>query len=259
MSGLDKAPGAGKVDLEDTKEFKIEETKASIPKIQHKAPGLGGPGRISIPKAAPAAVAPAGGARAADTSVDGLILEQDFEDQEAGQAPAHWTGLAKECAVFEVCEATSKKGPGKCLRLAKSAGADSVHFSRRFPETSGVVTVEFDICCPEKNKYLLGLYLEKDGNYNQAVRTVVHCLDPSSASLRMQNEPTPYKMGDWRHVRYIVNLPEGLIDGFVDGDQILDQQVFVNKPPYLNTLSIRDNHATTGELLIDNIRIPRKG
>ncbi len=254
ISGLDMTS-----DLDDSDASAPDETKASIPKIQHETSGPTGPGGVAIPMAAPAAVAPADGSGEAETSIDGLVLEQDFEDQELGQKPEHWTGTDKDCATFEIVESTSKDGASKCLRLVKSAGADSVHYSRRFPETSGIVTVEFDICCPEKNKYLLGLYLEKDGNYNQAVRTVVHCLDPESASLRMQNEPAPYNMGDWRHVRYIINLPEGLIDGFVDADQILDQQVFVNKPPYINTLSIRDNHATTGVLMIDNIQISRKG
>lgn len=183
----------------------------------------------------------------------GIVFEQDFEEAQVGERPEYWTGDEKNNVMFHVVESHSRK----VLRYFKNAGTDSVHFFCRFPNVGGVVSVEFDVCCPQKNKYLLGLYVERDGNYNQAVRTVIHCIDPSAASIRMQNEPVEYALGDWCHVRYVIDLHQGAIDGYVDGEQVLTQQTFVNKPSSINTLSIRDNHATTGELLIDNIKIEK--
>lgn len=186
-------------------------------------------------------------------NMPGLIFEQDFEEQPVGSRPDHWVGDEKENVSFHVVEHQGHK----VLRYFKNAGSDSVHFYCQFPNVSGVVSIEFDISCPQKNKYLLGLYIERDGNYNQAVRTVVHCIDPSAASIRMQNEPVNYQLGQWCHVRYLIDLYQGTIDGYLDDEQVLTQQTFVNKPSSVNTLSIRDNHATTGELLIDNVRIEK--
>jgi len=186
-------------------------------------------------------------------AMPGVVFDQDFEDIAVGARPAHWVGDEKQNVAFHVVE----NNGSKVLRYFKNAGTDSVHFYCRFPNVGGVVSVEFDACCPQKNKYLLGLYVERDGNYNQAVRTVIHCIDPAAASVRMQNEPVDYKLGEWVHVRYLIDLHQGVIDGFLDGEQVLAQQTFVNKPTSINTLSIRDNHATTGELLIDNIKIEK--
>ncbi len=183
----------------------------------------------------------------------GIVYEQSFEKEMVGEMPAAWAGDQKPNVMFHVAESNGRR----VLRYFKNAGTDSVHFFCRFPNVGGVVSIEFDINCPQKNKYLLGLYIERDGNYNQAIRTVVHCLDPQAASIRMQNEPVEYKLGEWRRVKYVVDLNLGTIDGYIDREQILTQQTFVNKPSQINTLSIRDNHATTGELLIGNIRIEK--
>ncbi|MCX7016515.1 MAG: hypothetical protein NTW86_28820, partial [Candidatus Sumerlaeota bacterium] len=187
----------------------------------------------------------------------GVVFEQKFDAEEVGATPSSWRGDKGNGVQFEVSDAHPAPGSRRSLRYLKTSGTDSVYFARRFPRVQGVVGVEFDLCCPQKNKYLLGVYVERDDNYNQAVRTVVHCIDPAAASLRMQNEPAPYKMGEWRHVRYVIDLDEGKIDAYLDDVKVLDQQTFVNKPPFVNTISIRDNHATIGELLLDNIRVEK--
>ena len=220
---------------------------------QGRGDGADEPGRMAVPgPGAEGAGAPAEAER-------GVLLAQSFDDEPVGASPTHWSGQRRDDVVFEISDVNPAPNSTRCLRYLKTSGTDSVYFSRSFPRVNGVVSVEFDICCPKKNKYLLGVYVERDSDYNQAVRTVIHCIDPTAASLRMQNEPAPYKMGEWRHVKYVINLYEGKIDGYLDGRAILDQQVFVNKPPFVNTISIRDNHATTGELLLDNLKVERLG
>ncbi|HMX63329.1 MAG TPA: hypothetical protein PKD58_09705, partial [Candidatus Sumerlaeota bacterium] len=56
-------------------------------------------------------------------------------------------------------------------------------------------------------------------------------------------------------IRYLIDLPRNMVDGFVDDKPVAVGVRLPSRPRVVNTLSIRDNLATEGILMIDNIRI----
>lgn len=179
--------------------------------------------------------------------------EQKFEDEEIGAMPRGWKGNY-DYATLEVVE---REGGGKCMKFEKGKGTGSAYFSCRFPDAAGRVVVEFNLRCDHKNKYLLGFYVEMDEDFRHSVHTVVH-MDATKAdkvSLRLQNETAPYKLGEWSRIRYLIDLPRNMVDGFVDDKPVAIGVRLPSRPRVVNTLSIRDNLATEGILMIDNIRI----
>ncbi|MCX8036925.1 MAG: SPOR domain-containing protein [Candidatus Sumerlaeia bacterium] len=190
----------------------------------------------------------------------GVFYEQLFDDEPDGAMPRNWEGSQESYgfASLKVVSESPAPNSAKCMKFEKTDGVGSAYYSCKFPDATGQVAIEFDLCCDRKNKFLLGFYVEKDGDFRQSVHTIVHQPDAGgAASLRIQGEPVPYEMGTWRHIKYIVNLTGGRLTGVVNGETILDNIRLTNCPRTLNTLSIRDNIPTTGVLRIDNIRITR--
>ena len=190
----------------------------------------------------------------------GVFFEQSFDAEAEGAMPGKWQGSQESYAFasLKVASATPAPRSTRYLRFGKTEGVGSAYYSCRFPDATGQVAIEFDLRCDEKNKFLLGFYVEKDGDFRQSIHTIVHQPEAKgTASLRVQGEAVPYEMGSWRHIKYIVNLSTGRLSGYVDGETVLDNIRLTNCPRSLNTLSIRDNIPTTGVLLIDNIRIGR--
>lgn len=183
-----------------------------------------------------------------------LVFSQSFDDEADGAAPRDWRGEYDYASL--TVQKLDEAGHTQALCFHKPEGTGSATYHLTFPQATGRVTAEFDIRCDRKNKFLLGVYLEKDEDFKQSVHTIVHQLDANSpAALRIQGAPTPYDMGTWRHVRYEIDLQNGTVDGFVDNEQVATGAALANAPEYVNTLSIRDNLATTGTLLLDNIQI----
>jgi hypothetical protein len=203
-------------------------------------------------------VAPAASATPATPAVavaDGFYYRQDFDDEVPGSPPRNWTG-EYDYATLTVDSENAVAGSKACLKFEKKTGAGSANYVCSFPKASGRVIVEFDIRCDEKNKYLLGLYIERDEDFKQSVHTIIHRLDSKSQpSLRLQGEPVPYELGTWRHVKYDLNLLAGIVSAYVDGQPVVKEVKLPTIPPYVNTLSIRDNLATTGVFYLDNIMI----
>lgn len=184
-----------------------------------------------------------------------IIFEQTFDDEEPGTQPRGWQG-EYEYASLVVDSTSPAPGSRACLKFEKRTGAGSAHYVCHFPKATGLVVVEFDIRCDEKNKYLLGFYIEKDEDFKQSVHTIIHRLDSrSQPTLRVQGEPVPYDLGTWRHVKYVLNLLAGLATAYVDDKEIVRDAKLASNYGYVNTLSIRDNLATTGVLYLDNIKI----
>jgi hypothetical protein len=209
-----------------------------------EGPGVAGP---SAPASAPAAAA----------GSNGFHYEQTFDSEPVGSQPADWKG-DYDYASLTVDDQNGADGAGKCLKFEKRSGAGSASYHCRFPNAAGQVTIDFDIRCDDKNKYLLGFYVEKDEDFKQSVHTIVHRIDSrSQPSLRIQGEPVPYELGTWRHVRYELNLLIGVVNAFVNDQHVVKDAKLPTIPAYVNTLSIRDNLATTGLLYLDNIRITR--
>ncbi|MCC5875655.1 MAG: hypothetical protein JJU11_05490, partial [Candidatus Sumerlaeia bacterium] len=184
-----------------------------------------------------------------------IFYTQSFDSEELGAVPNNWKGAAAhDHADLKVVE---REGGGRCMRFEKSSGTGSAYFSCRFPDVSGRFSVEFDICCQDKNKYLLGFYVEKDEDFRQSISTVIH-RDTSRSdkvTLRVQNEVADYELGQWRRIRFVIDLQRHIVDAFLDGEPLTLGIRLTSRPDSLNTLSIRDNLATEGILMIDNIDI----
>lgn len=196
---------------------------------------------------------PAGGGPGALEESGSAVLEQHYADEPIGAMPQGWTGENTDYASLQVAEDPADSD-GKCLQFRKTEGRAPTSFSCRFPDVSGRVRVDFDLRCDEKNKHLLGIYIEADNDFRRSVHTVVQCTDPDRpAHLRVFTRPTPYTLGSWRHIRYTIDLSEGLVDGYVDDELVAEGVRMGTKTPMLNTLSIRDNSETTGTLCVRNL------
>jgi len=209
------------------------------------------PAAASVPVPAPV-TAPSAGLQADDGKV---VYAQNFDDEEDGSKPRNWTG-DYDYSSLVVSAQTPASDSTRCLRFEKRQGSGSAYYSCRFPDVAGRLVVEFDLRCDDKNKYLLGFYIEKDEDFRQSIHTIVHRTSPQVApTLRVQGEPTQYSLGTWRHMRYEIDLQANQVNGYVDGELVADKVKLASPPKSINTLSIRDNLATTGILLIDNIKI----
>lgn len=190
--------------------------------------------------------------------MDNMVYEQDFDNEETGRLPANWKGDYSYASLV-ISDSSPAPASRKCIAFQKEKGAGSAFYCCHFPDTSGVMGIEFDVRCDKKNKYLLGFYVEKDEDYRYSVHTVIQYINSgkqdTKPSLRVQGKPVPYNWGEWRHIKYIVNLVDGTVDGYVDGVLVANGEKLASCPTSLNTISIRDNLATVGKLMIDNIKI----
>lgn len=185
-----------------------------------------------------------------------VVFAQDFSGEDEGKQPSGWSGDYDYASLQVVSD--DSRANSKCLRFEKSEGTGSALYTLKFPEAGGRFIVEFDIRCDEKNKYLLGFYLEKDGNFRQSISTIVHRTNSkANPTLRLQNESTPYEFGQWSSVKFDIDLPRHLVDGFVDEKPVLTAARLTQAPKVINSMSIRDNLATTGTLLIRDIKVYR--
>lgn len=241
-----------------------------IPTIREDktAPIIAGAPPPPKPAPVPAPVAPAASAQPAApkpapvkagpvSSTPGRVAfyEQSFDDEEVGAMPANWTG-EYDYATLKIVEREEGSGK-KCMRFEKQSGSGSAFYTCKFPDAAGRVVVEFDLRCDNKNKYLLGFYIEKDGDFRHSMHTVVHrdVANMDKISLRLQNESEPYTLGEWVHIRFLIDLPRNIVDGYMNDRPVAVGVRLASKPRIINTLSIRDNLATEGILMIDNIQI----
>jgi tetratricopeptide (TPR) repeat protein len=192
---------------------------------------------------------------AATTVVGSAGFQQNFDDETVGSMPKGWVGEYAH-ASLEVEDAVTATNSGKGLKFEKQSGTASTHYRCKFNEMRGRITVEFDIRCDSKNKYFLGVYIESDEDFRKAVHTVIHTTeDGTSAALRLQGESVPYQLGTWAHIKYILNLTDSSVDAFVNNQNVVKGARIPGTPEMMNTLSIRDNPATTALLYLDNIQI----
>ncbi len=196
--------------------------------------------------------------REEEPAVGKVAYEQNFDNEPLGEKPKNWTG-DYEYATLVVRNESPAPGSKQHLKFEKKTGAGSAYYTCKFPDITGEVEIEFDIRCDDKNKYLLGFYIERDNDFRQSVHTIIHRTEAKAKpTLRIQGEPTPYELKTWRHVRYLINLRTGTVNGYVDNDLVADNIKLASPPRSLNSLSIRDNLATIGVLLVDNIKIVKK-
>jgi tetratricopeptide (TPR) repeat protein len=182
-------------------------------------------------------------------------VELTFEDEAAGQASQGWEGQYP-FAQLTVAADTPPKGTQQYLCFAKQEGAGKAHYSYRFSEVRGTVGIEFDLRCNDKNKFLLGFYVEKDGDFQHSVHTkILRSEAQTSPTIHMQGQSAPYLLGSWTHIKYVVDLNAGVLNGFIDSTHVVRDLPLAPNPGSLNTLSIRDNINTTGVLLLANIKV----
>lgn len=179
------------------------------------------------------------------------LFSQDFAKDPIGKQPANWSG------DYEYASLLVEENDGKrALRFEKQSGTGSAYYCCRFPDAQGRIAAEFELRCDDKNKYLLGFYIEKDQDFRQSIHAIVHRANPSSPPvLKLQNESVEYEFGTWRTIRLEIDLTRQILDAFVDGKQVLVGTRLTSCPNVVNTLSFRDNLATTGILLVRNIRL----
>lgn len=182
-------------------------------------------------------------------------VELSFESETAGQKPSGWEG-EYPYAALTVAADTPPKGTAQYLLFDKKDGAGKALYSYSFAKIGGMVGIEFDLRCNDKNKFLLGFYIEKDGDFQQAIHTkILRSEAQTTPTIHMQGESAPYLLGSWAHIKYVANLTTGTINGWIDGTHVVRDLPLPTIPDYLSTLSIRDNINTTGNLMLANIKI----
>ncbi len=198
-----------------------------------------------------------GNVAAAAVTTVGSVLTQDFEKDEVGKKPADWKGEFAYSTLTVQNDAPPANSKNY-LVYQKKEGVGKVYYSTKFPNTSGVVNVEFDLRCNDKNKFLLGFYIEKDEDFQQSIHTkILRSESQTAPSIHIHGQPAPYLLGTWAHIKYVIDLNAGKIDGYVDNRHVAKGVSLAQVPKYLNTLAIRDNINTTGQLCIDNVQVSK--
>lgn len=228
----------------------IDPNAAQFANVGGAIPGLGG-------VRSPASDETIGGLTPMPSGLNGEAFLMNFEGDSVGQKPATWSGDFAY-ATLNVQNDTPPDGSSNYLAYNKKEGLGKVYYSTKFPNTSGVVSVEFDLRCNDKNKFLLGFYIEKDEDFQQSIHTkILRSESQTAPSIHIHGQPAPYLLGTWAKIKYVIDLNEGKVDGFVDGRQVAKSITLPQVPKYLNTLAIRDNINTTGSLFIDNITVKK--
>jgi hypothetical protein len=193
------------------------------------------------------------------TSIESPVVEGgvelSFEDSPVGQFPGGWEG-DYEYASLTVEGETPPTGANHYLSFQKKVGTGKALYSYRFPEVTGRVEIQFDLRCNDKNKFLLGFYIEKEGDPNQSIHTkILRSEAQTTPTIHMQGESAPYLLGSWANIRYVIDLNDGKVDGYIDNTHVARDLPLQPNPGRLDTLSVRDNINTTGVLLLNNIRV----
>lgn len=182
--------------------------------------------------------------------------ELDFESGNVGQQPENWQGDYPYASLVVDNQTPPKGESEQYLKFEKKQGEGKALYSRTFPAISGKVGIEFDLRCDEKNKFLLGFYVEEDGDFQKSIHTkILRSEAQTTPTIHMQGESAPYMLGSWAHIKYLVDLDQGVLNGYIDSTHVVRDFKLDQVPERLNTLAIRDNINTTGVLLLDNIRI----
>ncbi len=183
-------------------------------------------------------------------------VELAFEDDQLGQHPTGWEG-DYEYASLTVESATPSKGSNQYLCFQKREGRGKALYSYRFSEVSGgKVEIRFDLCCSEKNKFLLGFYIENQSDPKQSIHTKILLSEAQTTpTIHMHGESAPYLLGSWANIRYVIDLDEAKVDGYIDNTHVARDLPLQPNPGRFDTLSIRDNINATGVLLLNNIRV----
>lgn len=193
------------------------------------------------------------GATSVSAGPAGVALE--FDQDAAGQKPAGWEG-EYDFASLAVEANEPPRGAQQYLAFRKQEGSGKAHYAYRFGAVTGMVGIEFDLRCDDKNKFLLGFYIEKDGDFQQSIHTkILRSEAQTSPTIHMQGQSAPYLLGSWAHIKYEVDLNAGLVNGYIDSTHVVRDLPLTPNPGMLNTLSIRDNINTTGVLLLANIKV----
>ena len=194
---------------------------------------------------------------ALEATVDSLEggIALSFEDLPIGAQPAGWEG-DYDYATLTVEADTPPRGFHQYLAYRKTEGTGKALFTHPFPAIRGKAVIEFDMRCDDKNKFLLGFYIEHDGDFQNSINTkILRSEAQTTPTIHMQGESAPYLLGSWAHIKYVVDLDAGLVNGYIDGTHMARDVPFEKNPGSLNTLAIRDNINTTGVLLLNNIRV----
>ncbi|MBM3335837.1 hypothetical protein FJY63_14355, partial [Candidatus Sumerlaeota bacterium] len=105
----------------------------------------------------------------------GVFYEQSFEVEAVGAMPRNWEASEQySFASLVVADDTPPPNAKRYLKFEKTEAAGSATYSCRFADATGQVAIEFDVRCDNKNKFLLGFYVEKDGDFRQSIHTLIH-------------------------------------------------------------------------------------
>lgn len=187
---------------------------------------------------------------------DDIIFAQDFESEEAGKLPDNWEG-SYDYASLKVVENVECLSGKKCIQYEKNEPKGTAYFYRNTDDLQGSFAIEFDFRCDRKNKYLLGVYLEKDKDFRQSIHTILYMVNPSDPKLRIHGESVPYELSTWKKIRYEIDLENKTLNGYVDGQLVLKNSGLPDNLDYINTISIRDNLGTTALMYLNNFKVIR--
>ncbi len=191
-----------------------------------------------------------------DNSDPKALFSQDFEEESVGKIPEGWEG-GYDYASLQVVDDTECLSGKKCIYYQKDEPKGTAYFYREISPLKGTFSIEFDFRCDHKNKYLLGVYLEKDRDFRQSIHTILYMVNPADPKLRIHGESTPYELGNWKKIRYDVDLENQSLSGYVNGRMVMQNAKLPPSLDYINTISIRDNLGTTARMYLNNFKASR--
>ena len=181
------------------------------------------------------------------------VLHETFDAMTTGAAPAApWTTDETNGGAVSVTE--TPFAADKSVSLTKPAGTGESALSTTFPAQSGRVVFEAKVLTRESAGFKAIPYLyDAAGN---AVASV--SFQDGSIQTHVGSTITTvqsFVAGEWYRVRVVVDTGAGTFDLYIDGERVLAAQALRTASASVASLSYYLDSASTGTLLVDNVKV----
>lgn len=193
------------------------------------------------------------------------IFSDDFEGYEIGAIPAKdWQATVGADGSAGVAEA---KDRGKVYKMAdNSKNGTQCTLKRKIAEQKGITIIQLDYMVTNENSWG-GVVLKGDGVKAVEIGCMPSGTDGGRGNCKFGYE---YKDADgktkrrkltqviydrWYRMTFIVNARKALWSFYMDGEQMVADEPFLNKTSGIDELSIYTSSWTADTCSIDNVRI----
>jgi len=184
-----------------------------------------------------------------------VVFEQAFNEYESGDRVENWKG-EYEVATLTVSQNRLIAGEEHYLKFVKEPCAEEVLYCALVPESGRKPTFEFDLCCLGVNEYPIGLHLESVENESLSL-AVDFKTDSETQEIQLSvgEKSLPYASGDWRHVRFEIDLDARTFNVQIDGETAVSDESLPGETNSIDLVSLKAAAETEGTLLMNHLKV----